>query len=194
MKSWEPDQEFERSDFPRNKKQTPPVKPAPQTVQKKVTSWQPPSVEGERKPGSSNPQPAKTEVLPVIQAKNDGPRIINAANPPGVLPGGAVSGAGVMRAGPSAKMLGDVILENLENTATLLRRMYWDKKVEAVPPKRKIKVIMSFAGTQAIKALTAVLTPMERQQFLELTRTEAPCDAHTAEGICREFMSKLAKL
>ncbi|MCE9600040.1 MAG: hypothetical protein K8S54_18915 [Spirochaetia bacterium] len=194
MKSWEPDQEFERSDFPRNRKQTPPIKPAPDTVQKKVTSWRPPSVETASKPGAPKPEVSKSQVLPVIKPRTDGPRIINAANP-GVTPASdSATTGGAMRAGPSAKMLGDVILENLENAATLLRRMYWDKKVEAVSSKRKIKVIVSFAGTQAIKALTAVLTPMECQQFLELTRAEAPCDAHTAEGICREFISKLAKL
>ncbi|MBL8018230.1 MAG: hypothetical protein JNM27_01075 [Leptospirales bacterium] len=187
MKSWEPDQEFERSDFPRGKKPAPPPKPATETVQKKVTSWRPPSVETAGKPGQTKQPDARSEVLPVIKPQ-EAPRIITGK------PAGDSGDASTMRAGPSAKMLGDVILENLENAATLLRRLYWDKKTEAVSSKRKIKVILSFAGTQAIKALTAVLTPMERKQFLELTQMEAPCDAQTAEGICREFISKLAKL
>ena len=44
---------------------------------------------------------------------------------------------------------------------------------------------------EALKALRAVLTPMEREQFAEASRTEKSCDPSLAEQVCRDFIARL---
>lgn len=87
-------------------------------------------------------------------------------------------------------LLGQSIIENLESAAVALRSLYWDKK-DQVGGKRRIKAVLTYAGPQALKALRSVLTPMEREQFAEASRTEKTCDPALAEQICREFIARL---
>lgn len=88
-------------------------------------------------------------------------------------------------------LLGQAIVENLESAGVALRSLYWDKKDQAVGGKRRIKAILTYAGPQALKALREVLTPMEREQFAEASRTEKPCDSVLAEQVCRDFIARL---
>lgn len=174
MKSWEPPAEFERADFPRKKKQVLPASPAKTETGKQVKAWRPRSAAE----ASASPQatPARTPSKSEPGAEEK-PRIISAR--PEVRPAGA------------AVFLGPAILASVEEAAALLRSLYWDKKDTVVGGKRRIKVILTFAGPLALKALRNVLTPMERTQFAELARTEKPCDSALSEEICSAFIARL---
>jgi len=180
MKSWEPDQEFERADFPRARKTPEKQIPAKSSETKEVKAWRPPSL--------SDGAGAAKAPLSVKKA----PKLEKQELPRGQVIRGPV--AAPVKGGFSASILGDSIIENLESSATQLRHLYWDKKSSAISSRRKIKVIVSYAGARAIKALSSILTPMERQQFLELVKTEAACDGQTVEQVCREFIAKIAKV
>lgn len=170
MKSWEPQAEFERADFPRKKPAKEPQSRIvlPAGPQKEVKAWRPRSVdEAAAAPRAESPQ------------KPAGARIFGAAEPEAPKTGAAMG------------LLGQSIVENLESAGVALRSLYWDKKDLAVGGKRRIKTILTYAGPQALKALRAVLTPLEREQFAEISRTEKPCDSALAEQICRDFIARL---
>lgn len=174
MKSWEPQAEFERADFPRKKEGSRAAagkSPAP--AGKEVKAWRPRSVdEASQAPAKSRP-PGEDSALPA------GTRVFGNPAAPAAKPGAAMG------------LLGQSIVENLESAAVALRSLYWDKKDQAVGGKRRIKAILTYAGPQALKALRSVLTPMEREQFAEISRTERACDAALAEQVCRDFIARL---
>ncbi|HMU82163.1 MAG TPA: hypothetical protein PKE49_10615 [Leptospiraceae bacterium] len=182
MKSWEPDQEFERADFPRAGKKP---KDAPQkreaTPGREVKAWKPRTVsEAAATPRASSSAPAAKSQAPLAknldaQGGKSEPRVISSSS------------------GYAAATLGAAILENLEATGAELRHLYWQKEQTGISSKMKIKVIIQKAGAQALGALKSVMTTLERSQMAEIVKTEADCDGATQEQICREFIARIRR-
>ncbi len=187
MKSWEPEEEFERADFPRTKKQNKQESAAanPALAGKQVKAWTPRSVsEASAAPVQNRPKPA--DAKPAAPSPSSGPASAPASTPasPRVIQG---------RTGFAAATVGESMLENLEAAGRELRRLYWLKPGPGLSGKRQIKAVIQKAGPQALAALKSVMTQLERSQIAEIVKTEADCEPATIEQICREFVSRLRR-
>ena len=197
MKSWEPDQDFGRADFP--SRRDPPEKPTEPVVRPAESRIAAPSFR-KLKPGgvlreARSPGAAPTEKPISAQSSAGSLRAVPAAKEP--PPGGEAGNVPLVDL--QARLLVEAALARPERTLRLLRKWYWEKWPAAsvarsnpsLAPADRIRVVFASLGERVSIYLLELMSPVERGKFQELLREERSYSRATSAVACREFMRGL---
>lgn len=185
MKTWEPEQIFEKADFPRRKGER--EDPAGNKAQPQREQSQKERPEAEQ-PKAEQPTAERigSTVSRVIgpQAKRESGR--EAEAPPGADD-------------RVVNLMRQSVLGSPEQTLRFLRRWYWEKwppaekiaGVSAVPPHDRLQIVFHLLEERVLRYLFEIMSPIERGQFNEITKKPWHFSTGTVHLVCREFLNGL---
>ncbi|MDH5654983.1 MAG: hypothetical protein OEZ34_03690 [Spirochaetia bacterium] len=208
---WIPDDEFERSDFPfdNNSSTERPIKnkkTSAQTLSQeitksqkpdpKVSGWAPPALRssypGEKTSGTSQGnhegrnQQNKTEP----SVRDHKVHLSRPQKDQQIQPSGDAS----------LSYLKSMILEQPVNTLHLLRNWYFKKYIpgssgiESIHPHDRIFIILASAGEQITGKLFEIMSPSERQNFIEILSENKEFNSYQVLTVRTEFMNSVSNL
>ena len=188
MKSWEPEQDFGRADFPSRKKSAadPTGKPVPDP-RVATPTFRRLDTGGEFAPAA-----------PPEKRSADGPGTPPApARAAGTKPGSFDPARGLVDL--QQRLLIESAVASPERTLRLLRKWYWEKwptaqggrATSSIAPFDRIRVVFAAFPERVAIYVLELMSPVERGKFQELLRDTRTYSAATASLACREFMQGL---
>lgn len=220
-RAWEPDEEFDHTDFSgtgssrtpkdtRNqqapsRKVSPDRPVSPGKSDRKVQAY--PSQEGNQNPGGG----LKTWNIPRVDSSNSNVLRHDSQEKPGSQGAGSQTG-NTVRPGKvignttpvnAPRVLPDRFIRNAiyshpERSIELLRSWYWEKKntgmgesYRRIHPHLRIFIVLSSAGTEAVRFLYSLFTPTERKQIHGILKSFPPVDPREVDLVRRAFIEKI---
>ncbi|MBX7058071.1 MAG: hypothetical protein K1X75_08380 [Leptospirales bacterium] len=186
MKQWQPEESFEKADFPSRKRQKQDAAPPAWRPEldferadfpRPATPAQTPSAESP--PAAGNDSGGSRSIRRWLPGKTSEASPARAIDAGQVLGGGkasAASPAGGDGAGVQNRLLQEAALTRREEARHVLRRWYWEKAgqaqgtLAAIDPHDRIAIVLNLLGADVARRLLELFSPMERQQVLSVLR------------------------